>query len=128
MRCAAWSPPDVLLADTAQAFWEAQRENGCVVIHYLMEDAQYGDPLGYQSTWASDRGFDGPVLVETPTSAIAATVTAMHSGGLYNYSVPTTLLISRDLVAVSSTAGAPPEGLQEFTDEVEALLLDPAPF
>ena len=121
---AAWSPPDVALADTAQTFWEAQRGNGFVVIHYLVQDDQSNDPLGYQSTWSEDRGFGGPVLVESSLSALEE----MYSTGLFTGAFPLTLLLSRDLVVVSSAEGAPADGMEYFTEEVEGLLGDPAPF
>lgn len=120
-----WSGPCITMGMETQAWWEFWREDGMIVLHFLLDTAAQNPPETADLwDWAFQVGVEHPVLTQFPVTE----PDAMGQGEVYSFVVPTTILLSREMVVSGVFEGFPPGGPSDYDADVNALVFDPLPW
>ena len=100
---AGWCGPCSDVASTAQTSWEAQRLDGLIYIHVVVDD---DDGVGvvdpdFAASWANRHQLEFPVLHDDTYDAL----NGVDSSGLYVGDIPFLIVLDRDLRIDSAHVG-----------------------
>ncbi len=104
---AGWCEPCSDVAATSQANWEADRLNGFLYIHVVVDD---DDGIGgidpnFPASWSNRHQLEFPVLLDSDHDAL----NGVTASGLYDGTIPFLIVLDRDMRIDSAhvgTAGA----------------------
>ena len=119
---AGWCEKCTETAATAQALWEARREQGFMVVHALLQDDAWNTvDLAFQNTWVETFGIEFPVVDADTSSTIASDMyLGLDEADLNDGWMPFLVLLDRQLRLIDTHEGVISN--EEVLDLVDPLL------